>query len=409
MSVTPQILSEVLLTWILVCVAYRVVFISVRRAAVMGRHALVVFVRDGRCQLRGVDAMAFTACIVVGYVIDELSPPPHWFSQPLTSGWAVGFGVAVVLLAIAQPMLLLTAGAIALLAGLEVVVWLEEPLIDDEGSRTRGHVMWQSLAAIGKAWRARRRVPHGDRRQDDVLRPAKPFPQAVGHHQALNAPIAISRRVFADAAMYALPTPVVGPGNVPRAYPDHQFPIASNDKGDVLSWEPAVVPHQVIAGSLAAGKTMTAQNLIVEATYAGWQVNVLREFDREYNEFVDWPGVRIATTAGEQGKVIGELSERGVAGVEEPPVLLIIDTVTGVLDGISRWSENAAWRARKDLVTLIENGGAARVHVVVVADPTSDQFPLIEAVHLLPSVELTAVDPGRRVRRDFNEYDVSEP
>lgn len=260
--------------------------------------------------------------------------------------------------------------------------------------------------------------PVNDRRQDEVLRRAKTSPQAVGNHQAMNAPIASSRRVFADAAMYALPTPVVGPGNVPRAYPDHQFPIASNDKGDVLSWEPAVVPHQVIAGSLAAGKTMTAQNLIVEAAYAGWQVNVLREFDREYNEFVDWPGVRIATTAGEQGKVIGELSECGLiasrcgfgaAGVEKPPILLIIDTVTGVLDGISRWSENAAWRARKHLVTLIENGGAARIHVVVVADPTSDQFPLTEAVHLLPSVELTAVGPGRRVRRDFNDYDVSEP
>lgn len=162
MSVTPQILSEVLLTWILVGVACRVVFISVRRAAAVGRHALMVFVRGGRCQLRGVDAMAFTACVVVAYAIDELSPPPQWFSQPLTSGWAVGLGVAVVLLAIAQPMLLLTAGAIALLAGLEVVFWFEEPLIDDECSRTRGQVMWQSLAAMRKAWWPRRRVPHGD-------------------------------------------------------------------------------------------------------------------------------------------------------------------------------------------------------------------------------------------------------
>lgn len=153
-----------------------------------------------------------------------------------------------------------------------------------------------------------------------------------------------------------------------------EFPLAATPEREVL-WCPQRIQHLFIDGPLASGKTTTAQNLVIAASRAGWDVHVLRQFSREYREFEDWPGVRIASTPREHSELLLntaglQLRSRGPVGTR---TLLVIDTRSLLADigngGLDQ------------LLNLIDTGPAARqINVVLVSDPTRpDVVPAVTA------------------------------
>lgn len=150
------------------------------------------------------------------------------------------------------------------------------------------------------------------------------------------------------------------------------FPLAITPDQHTMPWFPQRVPHLFIDGPLGSGKTTTAQNLVIAASRAGWDVHVLRRFSREYREFEDWPGVRIASTPPEHSELLSDTVGLLVQGetLADRPVLVVIDTNSLLADIGSGGIDQ--------LRNLVGTGQPRRINVVLVSDPTSaDVVPAV--------------------------------
>lgn len=75
------------------------------------------------------------------------------------------------------------------------------------------------------------------------------------------------------------------------AYPDTAFTYGIDEDGNLLSWQPRVLPHTLVIGATGSGKTSLTQTVIVDATRAGWPVIIIDFKGIEYTQFRDWPNV----------------------------------------------------------------------------------------------------------------------
>lgn len=180
-----------------------------------------------------------------------------------------------------------------------------------------------------------------------------------------------------------------------------QFPLAATPEGE-MPWFPQRVPHLYIDGPLASGKTTTAQNLVIAACRAGWDVHVLRQFSREYREFEDWPGVKIASTPTEHVELLLDTTGLQVRGGRRvgAPTLLVIDTRSLLADigndGLDQ------------LRNLVDTGPARRINLVLVSDPTgSDVEPAL--TRQLHHVELESPFCDSKVLRPPREISQWQP
>lgn len=207
MTMTPHLISEFLTPWVIAAVAYPFVFVALRRVAGMAprvvaslgtaslpgarlarwrnvwsleehrrrRHArettsgqmypvgLYVF-PDGHGELRVVlpdnsrpasTARDMTTLVLMlvgatglGLLIDDVIPATQWWSQPLTSGWAVSYGFAMVLVAFVVQILYLVAALLIVITGLVLLTWLAEPVSDEPDSPNLMQVIWGAVQGL---------------------------------------------------------------------------------------------------------------------------------------------------------------------------------------------------------------------------------------------------------------------
>lgn len=100
-----------------------------------------------------------------------------------------------------------------------------------------------------------------------------------------------------------LPAPAVTPADttpdaidaakreVIDAYPDTAFTYGIDEDGNLLSWQPRVLPHTLVIGATGSGKTSLTQTVIVDATRKGWPVIIIDFKGIEYTQFRGWPNV----------------------------------------------------------------------------------------------------------------------
>ncbi|BBX87913.1 hypothetical protein [Mycolicibacterium aubagnense] len=143
-----------------------------------------------------------------------------------------------------------------------------------------------------------------------------------------------------------------------------EFPLAMTLDGKEQWWLPQLRnPHLFIDGPLGSGKTTTAQNLVIQACRSGWDVHLLRRFSREYREFEDWPGVRIASTPLEHSSLISSTDTAGMNLAPYPvPVLVVVDTAQLLADVGNAGLDH--------LMNLVNRPQSRRVNLVLVSDPT---------------------------------------
>lgn len=209
MTMTPHLISEFLTPWVTAAVAYPFVFMALRRVAGMaprvvaslrtacapvarlqrwrnvwsleehrrrrgaretasgqmypvvlhvlsdGHGELRVVLPDNRRPASTARDMATLVLMLVGatglgLVIDDVIPATQWWSQPLTSGWAVSYGFAMVLVAFVVQLLYLVAALLIVITGLVLLTWLAEPVSDEPDSPNRMQVMG---GAVHGLWR----------------------------------------------------------------------------------------------------------------------------------------------------------------------------------------------------------------------------------------------------------------
>lgn len=141
------------------------------------------------------------------------------------------------------------------------------------------------------------------------------------------------------------------------------LPLAVGPDGKGVDWIPQVRnPHIVISGPVGSGKTTTAQNLVIQACRNSWDVHVLRQFGREYREFEDWPGVRIASTPPEHGSLLSDTDTAGKNLAPSPvPVLMVIDTTELLADIGNGGVEH--------LLNLVNQPQSRRINLVLISNP----------------------------------------
>ncbi|NTY62642.1 ATP-binding protein [Mycolicibacterium sphagni] len=146
------------------------------------------------------------------------------------------------------------------------------------------------------------------------------------------------------------------------------FPLAVDLDGREVDWIPQVRnPHIFIGGPVGSGKTTTAENLVIQACRNGWDVHVLRQFGREYREFEDWPGVKIASTPPEHGSLLSDTDTAGKNLAPSPvPVLVVIDT-TELLADIGNGGLD-------HLLNLVNRPQSRRINLVLISTPASPDF-----------------------------------
>lgn len=170
-----------------------------------------------------------------------------------------------------------------------------------------------------------------------------------------------------------------------------EFPLAASSDGKEQVWFPQLRdPHLFIDGPLGSGKTVTAQNLVIQACRNGWDVHVLRQFSREYREFEDWPGVRIASTPPEHSALLSDTDTAGTnAAPYRGPLLVVVDT-TDLLADIG----NAGL---DHLLSLVNRPQSRRINLVLVSDPRGpDVVPTV--TRQLHRIELARPPHGSEVR-----------
>lgn len=177
------------------------------------------------------------------------------------------------------------------------------------------------------------------------------------------------------------------------------FPLAIDASGET-TWFPQRIPHVFIDGPLGSGKTITAQNLVIAATRAGWDAHVLRQFSREYCEFDNWPGVRIASTPPEHSALLSDTTAALASdGAIVRPVLVVIDTNSLLADIGNGGLDH--------LVNIVDRGGWRRINLVIVSDPTRpDVVPAVTT--RLHRVELTRPSRGSDVSREITQWRPSD-
>lgn len=162
MTMTPHLITEFLTPWVLAALAYPILFVAARRAAVSGPRVVVWLVmgrrqpqtRFQRRPVRGKDVksavLLLAAAAALAVAIDEGLPGPQspWWFHPLNSGWEVSYGFATVLAAAAAPLLYLMATLLALVTAMAVASWLVDPVDDAPNSPIRV----QSLCRAAAAW-----------------------------------------------------------------------------------------------------------------------------------------------------------------------------------------------------------------------------------------------------------------
>lgn len=200
--------------------------------------------------------------------------------------------------------------------------------------------------------------------------------------------------------VYALPEADFAPET---STSDISMPIAVTELGDDVVWRPEadLWPHLHLNGLIGSGKTITAQNIAVAAARARWRVHILRQFDREYGEFIGWPGVEVATTPTEHSALL-QRSVDLMYPLPAAPLLVVIDTVKGIVDGIGD-------SCRSPLRRIAVDGRVHQAHLVLVADPTAPD-PVPEVTELL--CRLTVIPPlaaSRRPRGDLMRWRPGQP
>lgn len=180
---------------------------------------------------------------------------------------------------------------------------------------------------------------------------------------------------------------------------DISMPIAVTELGDEIVWRPEadLWPHLHLDGPIGSGKTITAQNIAVAAARARWRVHILRQFDREYGEFLGWPNVEVATTPTEHSALL-QRSVDLMYPIPAAPLLVVIDTIKGIVDGIGD-------SCRGPLRRIALDGRVHQAHLVLIADPTASD-PVPEVTELL--CPLTVIPPplasSRRPRGDLMRW-----
>lgn len=162
--------------------------------------------------------------------------------------------------------------------------------------------------------------------------------------------------------------------------------IAVTQSGSPIVWRPEtdLWPHLLLDGPLGSGKTLTAHNIVMAAAQARWQIHILRQFDREYREFFDWSCAAVATTPAEHSQML-DRSRAMMLGQDRAPLLVVLDTVTGVWDGLGS-------TARRDLQRILVDGRAHRAHLVLVVDPTAPD-PVPAEIRDLVGISLSLLPP----------------
>lgn len=160
MTMTPHLISEFLTPWVLAVLSYPTLLLSARRLVTSGpRIAASILTRRPpygkghrrpftHTDVRSSAILAVASC-ALALVIDDLVPGPQWWTHPLTSGWEISFGFAMVAVAVAGPLLWIMAALLTAITGLALVSWLAEPVDDEPESPTR---MQMLRRASVQAW-----------------------------------------------------------------------------------------------------------------------------------------------------------------------------------------------------------------------------------------------------------------
>lgn len=266
----------------------------------------------------------------------------------------------------------------------------ERPILDD--GRRRQPVPGQLLLL-----RRHYREPTIERMNLSFLR-RKRQPLSIPSQPRARRKISVARQ---RDGVYALPEADFAPETSGTS--DISMPIAVTELGDDIVWRPEadLWPHLHLEGLIGSGKTITAQNIAVAAARARWRVHILRQFDREYGEFIGWPGVEVATTPTEHSALL-QRSVDLMYPLPAAPLLVVIDTVKGIVDGIGD-------SCRGPLRRIALDGRVHQAHLVLVADPTAPD-PVPEVTELL--CRLTVIPPlaaSRRPRGDLMRWRPGQP
>lgn len=156
----------------------------------------------------------------------------------------------------------------------------------------------------------------------------------------------------------------------------------TEDKEEIL-WQPAVVPHMLVAGPTGGGKTSTIHGILAYFSHTGFPLWVADGKGVEFLGFQDWPNVQIvASIIEEQVAVIHQawelmmrrynLVRRGQARVEDfEPLFLLVDEYSELKANLMAWYGRIKVKGDPRLpdtiteyASLLRLGRTSRVHLL---------------------------------------------
>ncbi|MCX2715645.1 hypothetical protein [Mycolicibacterium sp. J2] len=154
MTMTPNLIVEFLAPWALALLTYPILRRSARCIVVSGGRAAASAVtplpHERFFTSRDVASAGILSVAgwMLGSTIQHLVPGHQWWAQPLTTGWEIGYAIAMVVVAVAAPLLYVAAALLTFVVLLMLVTWLGEPIDGEPGSLTRMRTMWRVVATV---------------------------------------------------------------------------------------------------------------------------------------------------------------------------------------------------------------------------------------------------------------------
>lgn len=162
--ITPHLISVVMTPFALCSVAYPLLAVAGWRLVAVAPGVIATALRGSRNDSKGFgerEVLLLIASCLVASVIRNTLPAAEWWSSGLTSKWEVAFGIATVMAAAAGVLLTVAYAALATIAVLALLVWLNEPAPDNPGALPRVRVGQRAAVAKWRAIQASRRPSDG--------------------------------------------------------------------------------------------------------------------------------------------------------------------------------------------------------------------------------------------------------
>lgn len=133
------------------------------------------------------------------------------------------------------------------------------------------------------------------------------------------------------------------------SYDSCKIPFCVDEDGNVISWQPSVMPHLLIIGGTGSGKTAAEHTILTACARLGWRTWVLDGKRIEFAGYKDWPNVElVASKVGDQVRLIHaahDLMEERYSRIESgqakasdfDPLLIVIDEYATFQARVVRW------------------------------------------------------------------------